>query len=237
MGARLAYYYFEQPTGKSLKEIIIDNFVPFPAWYLNMCKESLLEFDEEYGPAHLKQCLENAKYLQTDFNQLDQQFIDQFTKELLGGDNYLKENGMDLKLFGPLMGTGRYISSTELVKRTGNVDFLTLWNYLIEGRSLKNDAPFLRDDYDIKVGFLKVQEHRKLKNYIESYFGTYETIREKYWTNLEKKQDASARAEANGGLYWLFGNKHDPISTGLECMLQALNEINEKDVEIVTFID
>ncbi len=226
MGTRLAYYYIEQPTGKSLRDIIVENFTPFSAWYLNMCKDVFQEYNEVYNPQYLKECFERSLHQSTTFDQLDQRFIDQYTREFLIADDYLSEIGISLKMFGPCVNTGNYVESIALVENTGNEDFLALWTYLTSGRSLKNDAPFLEEDYEIRVGFLNRDEHKKLKYYLENYIGRdIQAIRDKYWTSEEKM------------IWQQGGSAGSSIASGAELVLKALNELNEKDVEVITLID
>jgi CDP-glycerol glycerophosphotransferase (TagB/SpsB family) len=97
-----------------------------------------------------------------------------------------------------------------------------------KGRSLKDKLKFdgLTNDYEI--GFVSREEYMILKNKIIFYFGDSETMREKYSTIRERTELENAINNSNDGSYSL---------SGLEYVLDALNELTDKNKELITGIE
>jgi hypothetical protein len=79
---------------------------------------------------------------------------------------------------------------------------------------------------EYKIGFLNRDEYLLLKSKIEFHFGNNEAMRLKYWTKSEKRQLEKAIKNSKDGSYSLSG--HNPKSSGLKYLLDAINELTEK---------
>ena len=140
-----------------------------------------------------------------------------------------------LEFYGSCNNKLEYDKSTEMVLQTSDKDFIKLWNFLIQGRYLKDIEEFDSFTNDYKIGFINRQEYLLLKSKIEFHFGNKETIRQKYWSNSEKLQLENAIKNSTNGSYSLIG--HKPKSSGLEYVLDALNKLTEKNKELITAIE
>jgi len=234
MGQRISY--FKNNFDKGLKDLLFENYIKFRQWYLDYDKYSMDEFNEPYGNEKLIAYFNQNMDLQTDFGNLDKNFIDELTAEFIGSyyDTTHQQNDM-LEFYGPCINKWEYDKSTEMVLQTNDKDFIKLWNFLILGRSLKDNEEFDSFTNDYKIGFINRQEYLLLKSNIEFHFGNNETIRKKYWTNSEKLQLENAIKNSTNGSYSLIG--HKPKSAGLEYVLHALNELTEKNKELITAIE
>ena len=204
MGQRISY--FKNNFDKGLKDLLFDNYSKYRTWYLDFDKSSMEEFNEPFGNATLKEYFKQDRNLQTDFENLDKNFIDELTSEFIG--TYYDLTSQDneiLEFFGPMFNKWRYDESTKMVSKTNDKEFIELWTYLTKGRSLKDNLYFESLTNEYKIGFLDRQEYLQLKSKIETHFGDIETIRLK--------------------------------NSGLEYVLSALNELTEKNKEIITGIE
>ncbi|MCB9261286.1 MAG: hypothetical protein H6607_02765 [Flavobacteriales bacterium] len=234
MGQRISY--FKNNYDKGLKELLFDNYSTFRQWYLDFDKSSMEEFNQPFGNEGLKEYFNQNKDLQADFATLDKKFIDELTSEFIGIYYDLTHQHNDiLDFFGPTMSVWRYDASNKMVSSTKDKDFIELWTFITKGRSLKDNLQFDSFTNDYKIGFINRQEYLVLKNKIELYFGDIETMRRKHWTNKEKAQLEKAIESSKDGSYSLSG--HNPKSSGLEYMLDAINELTEKNKELITGIE
>lgn len=234
MGQRISY--FKNNFGKTLKDLIFENFSSFRQWYLEMDKSSMADFKEPFGNEKVKNYFNLNPNFETDFEKLDKKLVDELTSEFIGSYCDLTDRDSKLlELFGPTMNKWRYVKSGEIILLTKDEDFIRLWNYVIKGRSLKDNAQFDSYTNDYKIGFLTFGEHRLLKEKIESYFGTIEIIKEKYWTDNEKKEFDRAISNLINGAFSLSG--HNPKSAGLEYILQVLEEIRDDRNELIIGIE
>lgn len=235
MGQRISY--FKNNFNKSLKELVIEHFSAFKTWYLEEEKIAREEFGEDFGSEELKFYLNQNTALRADFDGLDKSLVDELIADFIG--YYVDVNdreGTILELFGPTVGKWRYESSTEMVAATEDEEFIRLWTCLIKGRSLKDDkAGFNSYSNEEKIGFLTFSEQSSLKRKIESYFGDIETLRLKYWTAQERRALQEYLANPTTHSYAIFDR--DPVSSGLECVLVALMELDNRNEEIITMID
>ena len=204
MGKRISY--FKNNFDKGLKDLLFDNYSKYRTWYLDFDKSSMEEFNEPFGNVTLKEYFKQERNLQTDFENLDKNFIDELTSEFIGTYYDLTSQDNDiLEFFGPMFNKWRYDESTKMVSKTKDREFIELWTYLTKGRSLKDKLYFESLTNEYKIGFLDRQEYLQLKSKIESHFGDTETI--------------------------------SPKDSGLEYVLSALNELTEKNKEIITGIE
>lgn len=234
MGQRVSY--FKNNFGKGLKELIFENFLSFQQWYLDTDKSSIEEFNEPFGNDNLKEYFKQARDLQEDFETLDKHFIDELTSEFIGSYYDLTHQHNDmLEFFGPTMSVWRYAESDKMVSATYDQDFIELWTFITKGRSLKDNLHFDSFTNEYKIGFINRQEYLLLKSKIEFHFGDTETMNQKFWTSREKAEFEKAISNSKDGSYSLSG--HNPKSSGLEYVLDALNELTEKNKELITGIE
>lgn len=234
MGQRISYC--KNNSNKGLKELIFENFPSFRKWYLDANQSSIEEFNESFGNEYLISYLEQGGDLLTDFDKLDKKLIDELTSEFVGSFCDLTDpEGKKLTFFGPSMNKWRYDKSDAMVAATRDQAFIRLWNFLIKGRSLKDDGEFNSYTNDYTIGFLTFAEHRYLKTCIETHFGDIATMQKKYWTYSEKRKLKKAIAKSTNESYSLAG--HNPKSSGLEYVLQVLNEMADEKTELITGIE
>jgi len=231
MGQRICYT--KNNSGVRLGDLLLQHYEAFRLWYL---REDRLATEGNYTFGHeaVAHYLQQAGDLAAGFDNLEQQLADELTLQFIGYCDLVENESPMLELFGPCCSTWRYEAGTEMVERTGDAEFIKLWHFLVTGRSLKNNAGFNSYEKGYNIGFLSREECLVLKTKIETRFGNRGVIKERYWTALEKKQEADARAKANGGPYGLSG--HNPVSEGLELVLQMLDEMDDA-AEVVTTIE
>lgn len=234
MGQRISY--FKNNFNKGLKELIFENFSSFRQWYLDTDNSSIEELNEPFRNEKLKLYFKQNTDYKTDFDNLDKNLIDELTSEFIGSYCDLTDRNSNLlEPFGPTMNKWRYNQSNEMVSATKDEDFIRLWSFVIKGRSLKDNCDFNSFTNDYKIGILDRQEYLLLKSKIEYYFGDNETMKQKYWTNSEKKQMDEAIRNLNDGSYSLSG--HNPKTSGLEYMMEVLNELTDKNNELIIGIE
>ena len=233
MGQRISYY--RSHLKKGLKETIFENFSKFREWYLDADKESILEFNEPLGDKILKDYLMQNDDFKLSFYRLDKKLIDELTSEFINYCDLTNSENKILELFGPTMSRWRYEGSSDMVSKTRDDDFIQLWSFIIKGRSLSGNTNFESFSNDEQIGFLSYDEYAILRTKIESHFGKIERIKERYWTDKEKAELLEAIANSKNGHYSLQG--HNPKSSGLEYVLQALNEISITKDELITVIE
>jgi uncharacterized protein Usg len=231
MGQRISY--FKNNFGKGLKDLLFENYSKFRAWYLDFDKCSMEEFNESFGNEIIKDYFKQERNLSVEFGTLDQKFVDELTSEFIGTyyDLTYQHNEI-LDFFGPMFNKWRYVESTKLVLKTNDSDFIDLWTYITKGRSLKDGLYFDSFTNEYKIGYLDRQEYLLLRSKIEYHFGDEESIRNKYWTNKEKRQ---IEKQVNDNSIALTG--HNPKTSGLEFVLCALNELTDKNKELITGIE
>jgi hypothetical protein len=234
MGQRITY--FKNNFDKGLKDLLFDNYSKFRQWYLDFDKSSIEEFSEPFGSERLKVYFNQEQDFRADFENLDKKFIDELTSEFIGTyfDLTHQQNNI-FEFFGSTMSVWRYDESNKMVSATKDNDFIELWQFVTKGRSLKDNLQLDSFTNDYKIGFINRQEYLLLKNRIEFHFGDSKTIRVKYWTSKEKAQLEKAIKNSKDGSYSLSG--HNPKSSGLEYLLDALNELTDKNKELITGIE
>lgn len=235
MGQRISFY--RNNSNVDFKELLLENYAMFRQWYLDTATSSLKEYNEPSGSEELRQFLLQNNTLRLGSGAPDKRILDELTSEFVGSYCDLTDGkGEILELFGPCLNKWRYEGSTSLVLQTKDRMLIGLWNWLVvRGRSLRDNGTFEGLTDDLTIGFLACDERRTLQNRIEIYFGTTEHMREKYWTNSEKKALQEAMAHSKDGSYSLSG--HNPVSSGLEYVLTALTDMADCTNEIITAIE
>ncbi|WP_298514484.1 hypothetical protein [uncultured Kordia sp.] len=230
MGVRIHFY--KNNSGKEIEDLILEHYSDYAQWYVNRNEASIEEFDEIYGTVELIDFFSNNKTIDNNINHLDKKIVDEMT---VGFVVEYSEYNKVLEGFGPMMNKWRYQKSTKLVLETKDDEFIKLWKYLIYGRSLKASEEFNSYTNDYKIGFLSFKEHSKLEELIIDYFGDLEGMKEKYWTDSEKEELEIAIQNSVNGVYSL--SDHNPITSGLEYVLEALNEMKTGEMELITVIE
>lgn len=211
MGQRISY--FKNNYNKKLKDLLFENFDQFSQWYLATDKSSIEEFNEPFGIDIILKYLNQNPDFKSDFNHLEGNFIDEITSEFIGSyfDLTHRENNI-LEFFGPTMSTWRYYESDKIVQATKDKDFIRLWNFLIKGRSLKDNSDFKSITDDYKIGFLNREEISILQLKIEFHFGINHSSLTKSFFQSEQK-------------------------AGLGYFLEAISELTDYNAEIITGIE
>lgn len=230
-------HYYKNNANKSLKELLFNNFSKYKQWYLDFEKSSIEEFNEPFGLPSVLNFFQQDLDFEAVFESLDKKLIDELTVEFFTYYDYTSSDNDMLDFFGPSMSVWRYEKSNKMVAATNDKVFIELWSFVTEGRSLKDNLPFHDFVNEYKIGFLNRQEYLLLKSKIESHFGDAEAMENNYWTPLEKfaMQSALEKAKSGNGYFWL--SNHNPQTTGLELVLQAINELTEDNNELITGIE
>ncbi|WP_108869310.1 hypothetical protein [Aquimarina aquimarini] len=230
MGIRIQF--FKSKLDKELKDLIFENYSDFAKWYVDRNNASIEEFDETYGTKQLIDFFTQNKKISKDLNLLPQKIIDEMTVEYVV--EYPASQSI-LELFGPSMKKWRYNKSTQLVLETKDHEFIKLWRYLINGRSLKNSEEFDSYTDEYKIGFLSFKEHSTLKKLILKHFGDLQEMKQKYWTDSEKKKLQNSINNPDNDTYFL--SDHNPVTSGLEYVMLAINEIKTSKTDLITAIE
>ncbi|GAA0722191.1 hypothetical protein GCM10009430_24350 [Aquimarina litoralis] len=230
MGQRIHFY--KNNWNNELEDLILENYSDFAEWYVKRNQASLEEFDEMYGTEQLIDFFNSNRNIETNLKELDKKLLDELVAEFVCE---YSESIKVLDFFGPSMNKWKYIESTKLVSKTKDSEFITLWGYLINGRSLKNSEKFDSYTNEYKIGYLSYEEHSKLKELIIQYFGDLQGMKATYWTKSEKKKLENAIRNAKNGSYYL--SNHNPVTSGLEYVMEALNEIKDIKTQLITGIE
>ena len=224
MGIRIEYY--STNTGKTIVETLTENYVRFRHWYLKREDNSLSEFNESIGNQSFVKFLENNPTLNLDTTP--QQIIDELFAEFII-DDYQSDS---IKIMDGHLSKWRYKQSTELINESNDRELINYWNTIINGRSLVKDRDYHGLSNDYKMGYLTVKEQKGMKFLIEKHFGTLKEMKEKYWTKTEKKQWQKSQNDKN-----YYPKNHNPKSSGIELILNALTTIENKNRELIIGIE
>lgn len=234
MGQRICY--FIDKGKRTLKELVINHYTHFRAWYIKTREECLIEYGEEFGKIRLIAFFENNEVLPS-LELLDKNLIDELTSEFIGHFCDYGDGNDWLELLSPTISKWKYEGSTLLVEETQEEEFIRLWNYVIKGRSLKDNNSFESYSNDYAIGFLNIKEQVTLYNFIKSYFGDIEDMQRKFWTKIESSNFKKAEEMAKKTQKRYLMLVDNPISTGLECVYQVLDEIKRSKMELIITID
>lgn len=186
--------YFKNNNSKKLKDLIFENYSSFRQWSLDLDQWEIFK-------NHLPECVN------LNFDSIDKKIVDELTSDFIG---FYCDSGPGNELFqsfGSSLYKRSYYKSDEIVMETNDAEFIRLWNFLIKGRSLKDNMNFNSFTNEYKIGFLTCAEYKLLKEKIETHFDDLETMR----------------------------TSEDFI--GLKCVLQALDRLDSRNIEIITAID
>lgn len=169
MGSRISY--FRNNDGKTLKQLLVAHYAQFREWYLQQQKISKTSFNEEFGSEFVKNYMYKNAIIPSDFSGINSRLIDELASEFLA--NYLDSNYDSVPLIemvGPCVNKFRYRESTELLATTNDHEVIRLWNYIVDGRSIKDGNDFDSYTNDNRVGYLSSEEAKILKTKIGQYY-------------------------------------------------------------------
>jgi hypothetical protein len=168
MGVRINYHISKE--GKGLWELIEENYTQFREWCIDMQEESEKEYNEDmFNPDLILFLLDNENLPSID--SLEQDILDEIVKEFIGSYCDIGKGKKLLELLSPWMNVRNYISTIPAIQKTKNEVLIKFWDYLISGRSLKNNNRFLSNDHFL-VGFFTIQEQQQFLKLILEYFGS-----------------------------------------------------------------
>ncbi|MEM6842128.1 MAG: hypothetical protein AAF944_11015 [Bacteroidota bacterium] len=229
MGRRISYSIPKYSS--SLSELVDNDFADFRKWFLKTNRESIEEYNESIGSAHFINTLEKTE----SFNQLwegGQQKVDELVLEFLGTYCDWGEGRKLIRPIGPDFSTWRYSASDKLIQKHMDEDSRRLWGYLFTGRSLIDDNKFIPDEDRFRIGYWKPQESSHFLLAIRNTLGSLDEIQEKFWTKKEKRNYEQALRAPNKQGYVGISN-HNPVSSGIEYVLQTLEELSGNHVDLI----
>lgn len=160
MGLRTTYY--KPLTGNCFKDNFIADYPVFREWMLSEHEMGLSEFNERLITEEMEMLLIATESM-SNIDLLDQRQVDSLVFEYINVYSDYGKGASNLALIGPVVNTSRYETSTEIVKSTNDSVLNTLWMYLVLGRSIKNDAPFIKPHNEIgRLGFWDMGERELL---------------------------------------------------------------------------
>ena len=233
MAARISYYI--NNDGKNLKDILLLQYTAFKSWYLEMEESSRREFSESFGNESLLNFFRQA-HANNPFEEPDNSIMDILVSEFVSTYCLMSESGRTLlQNIGPSLNKDRYVDSSKIVHKTKDHPFILLWDYLVVGRSVSGTDLLATHGDDCRIGFLHNLEQIQLRAAIIRHFGSPDQIKEKYWSRSEKKNFERAILQSENGAYSLSG--HNPKSSGLEWVLEVLEEIKDRKSDLITLIE
>ena len=220
--------FFRSNSTKTFKEVFVDNFAPFKNWYLDSAKEHPAEYESDY----YRQLLD---YLTTNdsinSNSTDRLLVDSLVSEFLGSYCGLSDEGKGLfQDFGPMCYRRYYDDTMLIIAKTKDESFITLWRYLIEGRSIQDSTIDSHTVEEYKTGFFTVAEQIQLLDYIYSYFDMNNIP----WVEGQEivlKRSATCTLDE-----YLDQSTKLPYTTGTQLILQVLAENLDHQCELVVGI-
>jgi hypothetical protein len=168
MGLRVAYYI--NNSGKKFIDLIVEDYSLFRANFLKLNSESIQNYQDVMGNENLIRFLEQNNKLK-DLDSFSDQIVNEIVQEyfLSSIDNLIKFNST-FDIIGSCLNKINYTGSSLLINQTNNNRLITLWNYLILGRSIKEGATATSFSNDISLGFLSAEEQRELVQLLEANF-------------------------------------------------------------------
>jgi len=230
MGMRISYELIKD--GKRLTDIITQYYDPLRELIDNWHEEALAIGSNSVCSEQVIDFMilnDELPSLET----IEQEVLDTLVYHL--DDLILIENykPKPFKSIGSSVHPSRYKSATDLIRKQADEQTNQLWNYLLVGRSLKDDAPFTDFGSCYKIGFWKREECRFLYQSLIATFGTVQQIRDQYWTDQEKQQYQDAVLEAKNTNSYISLTDHNPISSGIEYVLEMLEEVYDLEVDVI----
>ena len=162
MGQRTTYY--QSTDGRSLKELLLEEYKVFRIWILTKQEESVREFKEPLISDHIEHFLDRNQSLR-DPELVPQRILDALVFEYLCSYCDYGEGRNRFDIVGPMMSTWRYKQLTMKIATIGDGELQRLWNVLVKGRSIFNGRPFLSmDDEGEVIGFWTKDEQKLLRS-------------------------------------------------------------------------
>lgn len=149
MGQRTVY--FKPTNGETLRKNFETDYTQFRDWIISTNDQYLTEFNERLVGVELEQLLrENIKDRVEEWSQhtVDLMIFEYFLTYCDIGPGQGK-----FQIVGPMMYTKRYEKTNRLIDKTADMDLTAIWSYLLHGRSIKNNSPFISPDNVNLIGF------------------------------------------------------------------------------------
>ncbi|MGC3944407.1 MAG: hypothetical protein QM762_07805 [Chryseolinea sp.] len=154
MGQRTVFYL--PANGQSLRDNLQTDYQDFREWILANNDASLKEFNERLISYELELFL--REHETENLQEWNQRIIDEMVHEYFLTYCDVGPGDEKFTIVGPMMYTRHYDSSTQLITKSGDEDLIMIWNYLIQGRSIKNSNAFITPDADQVIGFWNYKE-------------------------------------------------------------------------------
>lgn len=149
MGQRTVYY---KPTnGKTLRENFETDYGQFRDWIISTNDQSITEDNERLVSSEFEILLKvNANEKVQEWNQptVDLMIFEYFLTYCDIGPGQGR-----FQIVGPMMYTKRYEKTNKFIDKIADKRLSTIWSYLTNGRSIKNNNPFISSDNENVIGF------------------------------------------------------------------------------------
>ncbi|MGL5888701.1 MAG: hypothetical protein ACRC3B_02380 [Bacteroidia bacterium] len=234
MGQRIAFYQIVAKE-TSIQKLVGENYNGFCLWWKNEMRIFPSDFDAE--DALLDEFITANEILPDDFCRSEYPVAQNLAATLIG--DYLgttAEPKAKVELTGPLISRRHYEISNLLVNETHNLEFIRLWNYLINGRKLNGESIIQSEKIFNCIGYLTPPEIQLIRNFILHYFGNTEQMVKKYDSPELINHYIFAQTETATGI--VSHTRPERISIGLESVYSVLeSDINHSTSDLITLID
>jgi hypothetical protein len=164
MGRRT--YFYENITGKSCKDLLTENYIPFHRW---LKTSGCVDGHRLKGFLHTDTgVLEPYEAI---IDEMTPFFIDCFS-DTKNGENYFFKS-IPMSIY-----TSHYEAGSGIILGTRDTVFIDLWDILLRGRSV------VTGDWIFSInrcaGYMTADEQKILKEKIHFYFGNEDAIETKY---------------------------------------------------------
>lgn len=170
MGTYLHFEEINHPNILSLNTLFLKHYTAFRIWCLQEYEESK-DWNENSMSESLFKFLWDNKTV--DLTVLDQTECDTII-EIFTGDycNFSSELSFT-ETFDPYLKIYHYHECTPFLKKHIPPLTLQLWRYLLEGRSILNNKPFISTCPVYRVGFLTLEEREHLYKALRIHLAIY----------------------------------------------------------------
>lgn len=235
MGRRISFYTNQNEL--TYQQLISESYELFRIWYLIENEESLKLDNEHLHSEAFATLIEKTEQFYS-FRTQDQIHVDILCNEFIGFFDCDADEEHLTDLVGLSVSTWKYLKSTKIVNEYLDKKSQHIWNFIISGRSIFNNLPFNPTDYDSKMAFWTSDELEHISENIISEFGDIESLRDRFWSDVENEKLKLAlkeMQEQNRDYYSL--SDHSPISGGLEYILSLYDEIKTYKGDIILEIE
>jgi hypothetical protein len=158
MGQRTVYY---KPTnGNTLRENFEADYPEFRTWTISANAQSVREYDERVVSVELEFLLKENNT--AELKEWNQRIVDLMIYHYLLTYCDIGPGQGRFEIVGPMVSTKRYEKANWLISKTSDTELATIWSYLIHGRSIKDDRPFISPDKENLIGFWDLKDREFL---------------------------------------------------------------------------